>query len=71
MNVYMSGAKNLKMFTCCGQVHLKFYLSCCQITFGIQGNITLLSIFYLPFGHWMKIYACPDLNFTCPGLPDK
>ena len=21
--------------------------------------------------NWMKIYACPDWNFTCPGLLDK
>ena len=25
----------------------------------------------LPVRHWMKIYACPDWNFTCLGLPDK
>ena len=30
-----------------GQVQLKFHLSCCQITLGIQGNITLHRIFYL------------------------
>ena len=33
-------------------------------------NLTLY-LFYLPFGHWMKIFACPDRNFTCPGLQDK
>ena len=125
---------------------LNFYLSCCQITLGIQGNITPCTVFfYLSVGHcrgknflkcslvlwtstpkfllvllpnnaghsrkynlalhfllvrrtldeniclswlkfylsrapgqvtflplhWMKKYACPDWNFTCPGLQDK
>ena len=55
-----------------GQAHLNINLSCCQITLGIQGNITLHCIFFnLSVGHLMKIYACPDWNFTCPGLQDK
>ena len=39
------------------QVHIKFYLSCCQITLGIQGNITLYCIFF---------FACPsDIGNIC------
>ena len=30
----------------CRQVHLNFYLSCCQITLSIQGNIALHCIFF-------------------------
>ena len=30
-----------------------------------------LYLFYLPTGHWRKIYTCPDWNSTCPGLQDK
>ena len=40
------------------------------MTLDIKWNITLHCIFYLPIGHWMKIYDCPDWNFTCPRLPD-
>ena len=50
------------------RVNLNFYLSCCQITLVIQENITLHCNLYLPVGHWMKIYAFPDSNFTCRGL---
>ena len=38
---------------------------------GIQGKINSHWIFYLPVGHWVKIYACPDWNLTCPGHMDK
>ena len=30
-----------------------------------------LHFFYLSVRHWMKIYACPDWNFTCPGHQEK
>ena len=36
----------------CSLVHLNFYLSCCQITLGIQENITLHCIFLLALSYW-------------------
>ena len=37
---------------------------------GTQGKINLHWIFYLPAGHWVKIYACPTWNLTCLMLAD-
>ena len=34
-------------------------------------QINLHWIFHLSTGHWVKIYACPNWNLTCPGLQDK
>ena len=54
-----------------GQVHQNFYLSCYQITCPCQGKIDYQWIFYLSTRHWIKIYACPAWNSTCPGHQDK
>ena len=54
-----------------GQVHQNFYLSCYQITCPCQGKIDYQWIFHLSAGHWVKIYACPAWNSTCPGHQDK
>ena len=57
--LYISGVK--KNFKCSLVLRTstpKFYLSYCQKTLGIQGNITLHCFFYLPVVHWKKIYAC-------------
>ena len=37
----------------------------------IYCQIDLHWIFYLSPGHWVKIFACPAWNFTCPGLQNK
>ena len=36
-----------------------------------QGKLNLHWISYLPPEHWLKIYACPAYNSTCPGHQDK
>ena len=67
-----AGVKKSKNFHLSpGQVHQNFYLSCYQITCPCQGKIDYQWIFYLSTGHWVKIYACPAWNSTCPVHQDK
>ena len=67
-----SGVKKSKNFHLSpGQVHQNFYLSFYQITCPCEGKINYQWIFYLSTGHWVKIYACPVWNSTCPGHQDK
>ena len=69
---YRSRVKKSKNFHLSpGQVHQNFYLSCYQITCPCQGKIDYQWIFYLSTGHWVKKYACPAWNSTCPGHQDK
>ena len=36
--LHSRGKKSQSDHLSCGQIHLNFYLPCCQITLGIQGN---------------------------------